>query len=140
MSSAVDRLVDCVVIDLLGCAVPRSAAATPPAAYHHPSPSKTYHHPASSSHGGDSRADYSMFDLIAGCGTGFLINLCITVVVPVALSSIESRNHPSPLSASGSVAATTSLGMILSVAFMYQVQTARPHRTAAPALKFSMRP
>ena len=47
------------------------------------------------------RQPYSIFDLLAGLGTGFLANMCMTVVVPVALSSAESRNHPSPLTGSG---------------------------------------
>ena len=62
---------------------------------------------------------YSMYDLIASCGTGFLLNLCITIVVPVALSSAETRGHSAPLTVSGTVAAATSIGMIVSVAFMY---------------------
>ena len=65
------------------------------------------------------RQPYSIFDLLAGLGTGFLANMCMTVVVPVALSSAESRNHPSPLTGSGGVAAATSLGMSLSVVLMY---------------------
>ena len=52
---------------------------------------------------------YSMYDLIAGCGTGFLLNMCITIVVPVALSSAESRGHSAPLAVSGTVAAATSI-------------------------------
>ena len=35
--------------------------------------------------------------------------------MPVALSSAEARDHPSPLAGSGSVAATTSVGMVISV-------------------------
>ena len=62
---------------------------------------------------------YSLYDLIAGCGTTFLINLCITVVVPAALSSAENRGHDSPLTASGSVAAASALGMVISVIVMY---------------------
>ena len=105
--NALHAALDFVVIDLLGCALPRAyevpirslsgaAPKEPLAAY---------------------RA-YNGFDLFAGCGAGFLTNLCITIVVPIALSSIESRNHPSPLAGSGSVAATTSVGMVLSVALM----------------------
>ena len=62
---------------------------------------------------------YSLFDLIASCGTGFLINLGITIIVPVALASAETRGHSSPLTASGLVAGSTSIGMVVSVVLMY---------------------
>ena len=62
---------------------------------------------------------YSLFDLVASCGTGFLINLGITIIVPVALASAETRGHSSPLTASGLVAGSTSIGMVVSVVLMY---------------------
>ena len=62
---------------------------------------------------------YSLFDVIASCGTGFLINLGITIIVPVALASAETRGHSSPLTSSGLVAGSTSIGMIVSVVLMY---------------------
>ncbi len=66
------------------------------------------------------RTPISTFDLLAGVGACFLINVCITAIVPVALSSAEARGHALPLTSSGFVAATTSVGMVLSVAVMYQ--------------------
>ena len=83
--SALEAVVDVVVVDLLGCASLRSVGD------HKSAPS-----PAAE------RPHYSAFDLVAGCGAQFLKNLCITVIVPVALSSAESRGHDSPLSGSGS--------------------------------------
>ena len=62
---------------------------------------------------------YCTYDLIASCGTGFLLNLGITIVVPVALASAETRGHSSPLTSSGMVAASTSIGMVVSVVLMY---------------------
>ena len=38
------------------------------------------------------RAEYSRFDLLAGCATQFLSNACITAVTPVALLSAERRH------------------------------------------------
>ena len=105
---------DFLVVDLLGCALPRardkpgcSSENSAPTAQRAP------------------RA-YNGFDLFAGCGAGFLINLCITIIVPVALSSIESRNHPSPLFGSGSIAATTSIGMVFSVVGMMRWEEVQP--------------
>lgn len=63
---------------------------------------------------------YSAFDLLAGAGTNFLLNLSITAVVPMVLSSAERRGHADPLSGSGSVVGATSIGMVVSVIAMYQ--------------------
>ena len=101
---ALEQLVDVIVIDLLGCALPRArsepafgrkAAARAP------------------------RATYSAFDLLAGAGTCFLLNLSITAVVPTVLGSAEARGHEDPLGGSGAVVGATSIGMVVSVVAMY---------------------
>lgn len=106
-----EEILDCIVIDLLGCAFPRASKSAS-----HVGAGLDLSAPVA-------RPAYSLFDVIAGCGTGFLLNLCITVVVPMALASAEARNHPSPLLGSGSVAATTSVGMSLSIVAMYSMPT-----------------
>ena len=103
-----DVIIDVVVVDLLGCASLRSKRDA-----------KTEQNLPLAE-----RRTYSYFDALAGCAMGFMYNMCITVVVPMTLSSVESRDHPSPLAGSGAVAATSSIGMSLSVLFMYQMSAA----------------
>ena len=111
--AAIDAALDCVLIDLLGCAMPRASA---------------YASETSRSSGSAKfqtaaaylpRPRYSAFDLLAGAGTNFLLNLSITAVVPMALMSAESRGHVDPLTGSGSVVGATSIGMMLSVVAFY---------------------
>jgi MFS family permease len=61
---------------------------------------------------------FSRFDLLAACGTSFLKNLTMTIVLPVVLSSAEARDSDSPLLSSGLVAASFSVGMVLSTSLM----------------------
>ena len=61
---------------------------------------------------------FSRFDLVAACGTSFLKNLTMTIVLPVVLSSAEARSSDSPLLSSGLVAASFSVGMVLSTSLM----------------------
>ena len=61
---------------------------------------------------------FSRFDLVAACGISFLKNLTMTIVLPVVLSSAEARSSDSPLLSSGLVAASFSVGMVLSTSLM----------------------
>ena len=61
---------------------------------------------------------FSRFDLLTACGTSFLKNLTMTIVLPVVLSSAEARSSDSPLLSSGLVAASFSVGMVLSTSLM----------------------
>ena len=61
---------------------------------------------------------FSRFDLVAACGTSFLKNLTMTIVLPVVLSSAEARSSHQPLLSSGLVAASFSVGMVLSTSLM----------------------
>ena len=61
---------------------------------------------------------FSRFDLVAACGTSFLKNLAMTIVLPVVLYSAEARSTDSPLLSSGLVAASFSVGMVLSTCLM----------------------
>ena len=56
---------------------------------------------------------FSRFDVFAACGTSFLKNLTMTIVLPVVLSSAEARSSDAPLLSSGLVAASFSVGMVL---------------------------
>ena len=109
-ASAADALIDCVLIDLLGCALPRASTAGREGADALKFDPTVAFVP---------RKRYSAFDLLAGAGTNFLINLGITAVVPMALSSAESRGHLDPLMGSGSVIGATSIGMLVSVIGFY---------------------
>ena len=109
-ASAADALLDCVLIDLLGCALPRASTAGRDGADALKFDPTVAFVP---------RKRYSAFDLLAGAGTNFLINLGITAVVPMALSSAESRGHLDPLMGSGSVIGATSIGMLVSVIGFY---------------------
>jgi hypothetical protein len=109
-ASGADALIDCVLIDLLGCALPRASTAGREGADALKFDPTVAFVP---------RKRYSAFDLLAGAGTNFLINLGITAVVPMALSSAESRGHLDPLMGSGSVIGATSIGMLVSVIGFY---------------------
>ena len=61
---------------------------------------------------------FSRFDVFAACGTSFLKNLTMTIVLPVVLSSAEARSSDAPLLSSGLVAASFSVGMVLSTSLM----------------------
>ena len=63
-------------------------------------------------------ATFSRFDIVAACGTSFLKNMTMTIVLPVLLSSAEARSESDPLLSSGLVAASFSLGMVLSTSLM----------------------
>ncbi len=71
---------------------------------------------------GQCRAEYSRFDLLAGCATQFLSNACITAVTPVALLSAERRHAGSAaaLFTSGATAGATSIGMVISLVLTYR--------------------
>jgi len=55
---------------------------------------------------------------VAACGTSFLKNMTMTIVLPVLLSSAEARSADDPLFSSGLVAASFSVGMVLSTSLM----------------------
>ena len=61
---------------------------------------------------------FSRFDVFAACGTSFLKNLTMTIVLPVVLGSAEARSSDAPLLSSGLVAASFSVGMVLSTSLM----------------------
>ena len=61
---------------------------------------------------------FSRGDLVAACGTSCLKNLTMTIVLPVVLSSAEARSSDQPLLSSGLVAASFSVGMVLSTSLM----------------------
>jgi MFS family permease len=66
---------------------------------------------------------YSRFDLGAAIGTAFVKNACLTLVLPAALSSAESRSDPSTLGTSvltlsGLITMAFPMGMVLSTSVM----------------------
>lgn len=63
-------------------------------------------------------ATFSRFDIVAACGTSFLKNMTMTIVLPILLSSAEARSESDPLLSSGLVAASFSIGMVLSTSLM----------------------
>jgi MFS family permease len=121
-----EQLVDVIVIDLLRCPFPRSGQTAEDYGRH-------AHHPITRS-----SPAYTYFDLLAGCGTSVLINLCITVALPMSLSSAELRSGSSPIHGSGSVVATSWLGMFFSIMGMYLFGTERFLDGKAPFYLFAL--
>lgn len=108
-TTSFEACLDIIIIDLLGCAMPRAGAFKP----------NNIQATAKRPQRLVPRPGYSTFDLRAGTGTNFLLNLSITAVVPMVLVSAESRDHPTPLAGSGSVVGATSIGMVVSIITMY---------------------